>query len=177
MGLVLTDNGTDFLSNEYHDCVVVENHCYHRTTKVNHPWSNGKVEALNKTLKYNCFPALGFAAEKDWTAICAAVDAWMHWYNTTRAHTGWVNQGLPPLAFYQLWNRTPGPEYERLVKLGLIRLDGEWTIRTMGGGPGNAGERPGGTRARGQGHRAPSGRACTGAKNASSRPLQVTREC
>lgn len=149
-GLVLTDNGKDFLSEAFYQKVCVEHGCYHRTTRVNHPWSNGKVEALNKTLKYNCFPALGFAAEKDWAAVCAAVDGWMRWYNTTRAHYGWVNQGLPPLAFYNLWVKTPGAPYDKLVSLGLIRLDSEWTMRIMGGGPGNAGERPGGPRARGQ---------------------------
>lgn len=149
-GLVLTDNGKDFLSEAFYEKVCIEHRCFHRTTKVNHPWSNGKVEALNKTLKYNCFPALGFAAEKDWAAVTAAVDAWMNWYNSTRAHTGWVNQGLPPLAFYELWLKTPGPAYDKLVTLGLIRLDGEWTMRMMGAGPGYAGERPGGSRARGQ---------------------------
>ncbi len=149
-GLVLTDNGADFCGHEYSTAVAEEFGCYHRTTQVNHPWSNGKVEALNKTLKYTCFPALGFAAEKDWSTIAAAVDAWMLWYNTRRAHTGWVNQGLPPVAFYELWKKTPGDEAEKLLNLGLLKLDSEWRIRMMGSDSGNAGERPEGSRARGQ---------------------------
>lgn len=150
-GLVLTDNGGDFLSDRYRREVVEKFGCYHRTTKVNHPWSNGKVEALNKTLKYTCFPALGMADEGSWPTVVAAVDAWMHWYNATRAHTGWINQGLPPLAFYAVWQRTPGDDAQKMISLGLIHLDSEWRIRTMGSGTGSAGEQPVGSRAREEG--------------------------
>jgi len=33
------------------DCVCYENNIEHRLTKVNHPWTNGQVERMNRTLK------------------------------------------------------------------------------------------------------------------------------
>jgi transposase InsO family protein len=55
---VLTDNGiqfkdrTDQLSFEHiFDRVCRENGIEHRLTKVNHPWTNGQVERMNRTLK------------------------------------------------------------------------------------------------------------------------------
>ena len=56
---VLTDNGLQFTNQKRHkdapkhvfDRVCEENHIEHRLTKVNHPWTNGQVERMNRILK------------------------------------------------------------------------------------------------------------------------------
>lgn len=56
---ILTDNGLQFTNHERHiyafehifDHVCRQNGIEHRTTKVRHPWTNGQVERMNKTLK------------------------------------------------------------------------------------------------------------------------------
>jgi IS30 family transposase len=56
---VLTDNGVQFTprkqdvwdSRHIFDRVCDENDIEHRLTKVNHPWTNGQVERMNRTLK------------------------------------------------------------------------------------------------------------------------------
>jgi IS30 family transposase len=56
---VLTDNGIPFTNRKtdqwafarIFDRVCHENQIEHRLTKVNHPWTNGQVERMNRTLK------------------------------------------------------------------------------------------------------------------------------
>ena len=56
---VLTDNGIQFTNQERHkyafrhifDRVCDENDIQHRLTKVKHPWTNGQVERMNRTIK------------------------------------------------------------------------------------------------------------------------------
>lgn len=56
---ILTDNGIQFTNHEHHkhafthifDRVCSENQIEHRLTKINHPWTNGQVERMNRTLK------------------------------------------------------------------------------------------------------------------------------
>ncbi len=56
---ILTDNGIQFTKRESHrhawmhsvDRVCYEHKIEHRLTKVNHPWTNGQVERMNRTLK------------------------------------------------------------------------------------------------------------------------------
>lgn len=51
-GIQFTDRKTDRLSFEHiFDRVCRENGIGHRLTKVNHPWTNGQVERMNRTLK------------------------------------------------------------------------------------------------------------------------------
>ena len=54
---VLSDNGSEFLSHIFiRACVDLG--LIQRTVRPGHAWSNGKVEALNKTPQYPCFPAV-----------------------------------------------------------------------------------------------------------------------
>jgi transposase InsO family protein len=56
---VLTDNGIQFTNRKrdqyaFHhsfDCVCQEYGIEHRLTETNHPWTNGQVERMNRTLK------------------------------------------------------------------------------------------------------------------------------
>ena len=56
---ILTDNGIQFTNQERHkhafkhifDRVCEENSIEHRLTKVSHPWTNGQVERMNRTIK------------------------------------------------------------------------------------------------------------------------------
>ena len=56
---ILTDNGIQFTNRKVDkhawmhifDRVCRENRIDHRLTKVNHPWTNGQVERMNRTLK------------------------------------------------------------------------------------------------------------------------------
>jgi transposase InsO family protein len=56
---ILTDNGVQFTNREQHclagthifDRVCQENSIEHRLTKVKHPWTNGQVERMNRTIK------------------------------------------------------------------------------------------------------------------------------
>lgn len=57
--IVLTDNGIQFTNHAHHkyafhhifDRVCDENGIEHRLTKVKHPWTNGQVERMNRTIK------------------------------------------------------------------------------------------------------------------------------
>ena len=56
---VLTDNGIQFTNHARHkyafhhifNRVCDENGIEHRLTKINHPWTNGQVERMNRTIK------------------------------------------------------------------------------------------------------------------------------
>jgi transposase InsO family protein len=143
-GLVLTDNGIEFTGRAF-SAYCVEAGFVHRTTRAAHPWSNGKVEAVNKTLKYQCFPVLAQAGAETFDAVVNSLDEWMEYYNRRRSHTGHMNRGLPPVALYELWRETPGDPLDKLEALGLISHKDLPYLRIMGA-PGNAGERPGGIR-------------------------------
>jgi len=56
---VLTDNGIQFTNHERHvyafehifDRACREHQIEHRLTKIKHPWTNGQVERMNRTIK------------------------------------------------------------------------------------------------------------------------------
>ena len=57
--IVLTDNGIQFTNHDRHiyafehifDRVCREHQIEHRLTKIKHPWTNGQVERMNRTIK------------------------------------------------------------------------------------------------------------------------------
>jgi hypothetical protein len=129
-GLVLADNGKVFLSD--HFIKACQNAgLLLRTIRPSHPWSNGKAEAMNKTLKYQCFAAIA-GNVGDWDTAARLVDSWMEYYNKQRSHGGHCNRGLPPEVFYQLWKKTPGDEMEKLLNLGILKSDDQWNVRLLG---------------------------------------------
>lgn len=132
-GLVLSDNGLAFLSDAFVAYLLTEGFVQ-RTTQFNHPWSNGKVEAFNRTLKYQAMPALVAAGVKGYVEAQAWMDKWMQWYNYKRAHTGWINRGLPPAAVIDRWCKTPGDTFEKLATLGHIKKEEVHRTRLMGSG-------------------------------------------
>jgi len=133
-GLVLTDNGLAFASNEFL-LACRRLGLYPRTTRFNHPWSNGKSEALNKTLKYSALPALCTGVFDNVADINALLQGWMHWYNFKRAHSGHMNRGLPPGVLWRLWLKTPGDPFDKLIALGIIQKSDLPHLRVMGAGP------------------------------------------
>jgi len=56
---ILTDNGIQFTNRQkdkwafkhLFDCICEQHQIEHRLTKVNHPWTNGQVERMNRTIK------------------------------------------------------------------------------------------------------------------------------
>jgi len=102
-GLLLTDNAKCFLADTFLKGIANRG-LLQRTIRTAHPWSNGKVEALNKVLKYQCFPAVA-GNITDWQSACVLVDRWMVYYNEQRSHGGFANKGLPPLAFWRSMRR------------------------------------------------------------------------
>jgi len=129
--VVLTDNGKAYHSTLYED-YCRQKALIHRFTLPYHPWQNGKAEAFNKTLKYQCFPVIcGIATSYD--QLQPNVDRWLEFYNTKRIHSGWNNKGLPPLALYELWKRAPGnTNIDKLINIGLIKPKDFPYIRIMG---------------------------------------------
>ena len=132
-GLILSDNGLPFLSDEFIGYLRLY-HFVHRTTRYHHPWSNGKVEAFNKTLKYQAMPALVAAGIRSIPEAQEWLDKWLVWFNTTRAHQGWINRGLPPLQVIKNWSACPGDTFEKLAALGHIKKEEVHRTRLMGSG-------------------------------------------
>jgi len=132
-GLVLSDNGLPFLSDDFLGYLTTHNFIQ-RTTRYHHPWSNGKVEAFNRTLKYQCMPALVAAGVVGFVQAQAWIDKWIEWYNSKRMHQGWINRGLPPLAVIDAWNKTSGDIFAKMVSLGHIKPSETHRTRLMGSG-------------------------------------------
>lgn len=130
-GIVLSDNGKAFLSDKFIEFVKSAGLML-RTTHPYHPWSNGKAEALNKTLKYQCFPVICANDIRTWEGLTNLVDGWLIFYNTRRVHTGSINRGLPPLVFLEHWNKAPGTPLQKLIHLGVIKPHDMKHLRVLG---------------------------------------------
>ena len=90
---LLSDNGSELLS-EIFIRTCVDLGLIQRTIRPGHAWSNGKVDALSKTLKYQCFPAIA-GNVATWDDAVRLVRTWMLYDNNRRAHTGHAIPGCP----------------------------------------------------------------------------------
>ncbi len=100
VGAVLTDNGKEYCGTEAHpyELYLALNDIEHRTTKVQHPWTNGFAERFHRTLLDECFrSAFRTRCYESVGAIQADFDAWLAHYNTERPHLGYRNRGKRPL--------------------------------------------------------------------------------
>jgi transposase InsO family protein len=109
---VLTDNGVQFTprkqdiwdSAHVFDRVRRANGIEHRLTKVNHPWTNGQVERMNRTLKDATVKRYHYDTHDQLRAhLNLFVDAYNH---ARRLKT---LRGLTPYEFIcQVWTKEPG---------------------------------------------------------------------
>lgn len=89
---ILTDNAKVYRVGGHWRAVCVALGLRRRFTKPGCPWTNGKAERLNRTLLTE------FAYAQPWlsnTDRLAALDSWIHHYNTRRAHS--ALGGHPPI--------------------------------------------------------------------------------
>ena len=108
---VLTDNGVQFTprrqdiwdNRHIFDRVCDEHGIEHRLTKVNHPWTNGQVERLNRTLKDATVKRYHYGSHDQLRAhLQLFVDAYNH---ARRLKT---LRGLTPCEFiHQAWTKQP----------------------------------------------------------------------
>jgi transposase InsO family protein len=108
---VLTDNGVQFTprkqdvwdSRHVFDRVCDEHGIEHRLTKVNHPWTNGQVERMNRTLKDATVKRYHYDSHAQLRAhLQLFVDAYNH---ARRLKT---LRGLTPYEFiHQAWAKDP----------------------------------------------------------------------
>jgi transposase InsO family protein len=108
---VLTDNGVQFTPRKQDvwdgrhifDRVCDEHGIEHRLTKVNHPWTNGQVERMNRTLKDATVKRYHYGSHDQLRAhLRLFVDAYNH---ARRLKT---LRGLTPYEFiHQAWTREP----------------------------------------------------------------------
>ena len=108
---VLTDNGIQFTSrardiwdgDHIFDRVCREHGIEHRLTKVNHPWTNGQVERMNRTLKEATVKRYHYESRDQLRAhLQLFVDAYNH------ARRRKTLRGLTPYEFiHQVWTKEP----------------------------------------------------------------------
>jgi transposase InsO family protein len=108
---VLTDNGVQFTnrtSDRYafahiFDRVCDEHNIEHRLTKVNHPWTNGQVERMNRTIKDATVKRYHYDSHEQLrTHLALFLDAYNH---ARRLKT---LRGLTPYEFVcQTWTKEP----------------------------------------------------------------------
>ena len=108
---VLTDNGIQFTSRErdIHDSqhifdrVCDEHSIEHRLTKVNHPWTNGQVERMNRTLKDATVKRYHYESHDE---LRAHLQLFLNAYNHARRLK--ALRGLTPYEFTcRAWTQEP----------------------------------------------------------------------
>ena len=108
---VLTDNGIQFTSRKrdiwdfqhIFDRVCDEHGIEHRLTKVNHPWTNGQVERMNRTLKEATVKRYHYGSHDE---LRAHLQLFLQAYNHARRLK--ALRGLTPYeAVCQAWTKEP----------------------------------------------------------------------
>jgi transposase InsO family protein len=96
---VLTDNGACYRSTPFRDVLATAG-VLHKRTRPYRPQTNGKVERLNLTLKWEWAYATSYASN---TERLAALESWVHRYNHHRPHM--AHRGGAPMS---VLNNVPG---------------------------------------------------------------------
>jgi transposase InsO family protein len=108
---VLTDNGIQFTSrardiwdgDHIFDRVCREHGIEHRLTKVNHPWTNGQVERMNRTIKDATVKRYHYESHDQ---LRAHLQLFVDTYNHARRLK--TLRGLTPYEFiHQVWTKEP----------------------------------------------------------------------
>lgn len=90
---VLTDNAMSYRRGSAWIAVCTELGIGRRFTKPGHPWTNGKAERFNRTLRTEWAYASGWNSNNQRTT---ALDSWLTHYNTARSHS--ALGGRPPIS-------------------------------------------------------------------------------
>jgi len=108
---ILTDNGLQFTNHEHHqhapthifEQICQENNIEHRKTQVKHPWTNGQVERMNRTLKEATVYSFTYSSHEE---LEAHLHAYLMAYNFARQLR--ALQGKTPWEFIlESWKRNP----------------------------------------------------------------------
>jgi transposase InsO family protein/transposase len=90
---VLTDNALSYRRGGAWITACTELGIGRRFIQPGHPWTNGKAERFNRTLRTEWAYAAGYTSNAERTA---ALDAWLEHYNTARSHS--ALKGQPPIS-------------------------------------------------------------------------------
>lgn len=99
---VLTDNGKEFTThwkskNHPFEKVLAEQGIKHRYTKVQHPWTNGFVERLNRTILEEFYQVeLRKKRYETVTELQTDLNQFISFYNFSRPHQGYRLKGRVP---------------------------------------------------------------------------------
>jgi putative transposase len=81
---IISDNGSQFIANDFKKFLKLNN-LTHVRTSVNHPQSNGKIEAFHKSIKNECIRCQSLLDLED---ARKSVAEYVHEYNHVRLHSG-----------------------------------------------------------------------------------------
>lgn len=96
---VSSDNGSEFVASDFSRTITGLLGAEHRRIKAGRPQSNGCVERVQLTVLDECWkPAFARFLIPKQTGLRRELEAYVHLYNTDRAHTGYRNQGRTPEA-------------------------------------------------------------------------------
>ena len=93
---VSTDNGSEFRAEPF-TAAVAGAGAKHRFIRAGRPQTNGCVERVHRTILEECWrPSFARALVPRYTALKRDLEAYLHYYNFERAHTGRRNNGRTP---------------------------------------------------------------------------------
>ena len=90
---VLTDNAKSYRVGKAWIAVCAQLGIARRFIQPGHPWTNGKAERFNRTLRTEWAYATGWTTNDQRTT---ALDTWLTHYNTARSHS--ALGGRPPIS-------------------------------------------------------------------------------
>jgi transposase InsO family protein len=112
---VLTDNALSYRRGSAWGAVCTEFGIGRRFIQPGRPWTNGKAERFNRTLRTEWAHSTGWTSNDQRTA---ALDSWLEHYNTARSHS--ALGGQPPISRVTV-NDLVGPE--QLIWGSLLSRD------------------------------------------------------